>query len=76
MFSLKVTPWGGVVGEAVQSHPVFGRYRARTTERRVLITTERRVLITTTKVIPDLFRAVAPRTGCAGELARDRVLNV
>lgn len=68
MFSLKVTPWGGVVGEPMQSCPVFGRYRARTTERTVVITT--------TKLIPDLFRAVAPRTGCAGELARDSLLNV
>ena len=68
MFSLKVTPGGRVVGEEVQSYPVFGKYRARTTERAVLITT--------TKVIPDLFGAVAPRTGCAGELARDSLLNV
>ena len=52
----------------MQSYPVFGRYRARTTERTVLITT--------TKVIPGLFGAVAPRTGCAGELARDSLLNV
>ena len=39
-------------------------------------TTEQTVPITTTKVIPDLFRAGAPRTGCVGELARDRLLNV
>ena len=56
------------MGGQLQSYPVFGRYRARTTEQTVPITA--------TKVIPDLFRAGAPRTGCVGELARDRLLNV
>lgn len=55
-------------GRHVQSYPVFGRYRARTTERTVPITTA--------KVSLDLFGAVAPRTVCAGELARDHLLNV